>query len=107
MSQFIRFVRTSSHVSDFNRRKEFLTAKLLKEGYRYHKLRKAFSKFYRRYFELIEKYHVILNKLLQQGISNINSMEIWYINLRESLEIQTSIIFSNVLSQTLHFYHNV
>ena len=27
-----------------------------------------------------------------------NSMEIWYINLRKSLEIQTSLIFSNVLS---------
>ena len=36
----------------------------------YHKLRKAFSKFYRRHFELIEKYHVSLKKLLQQGISN-------------------------------------
>ena len=33
-------------------------------------LRKAFSKFYRRHFELIEKYHVSLKKLLQQGISN-------------------------------------
>ena len=42
----------------------------LEQGCRYHKLRKAFSKFYRRHFELIEKYHVSLKKLLQQGISN-------------------------------------
>ena len=57
MSQLIRFARASSHVSDFNNRKKFLTAKLFKqlEGYRYDKLRKAFSKFYRRLFELIEK----------------------------------------------------
>ena len=41
----------------YNRNK-FLTAKLLKQGYRYHKLRKAFSKFYRRHFEFVEKYHV-------------------------------------------------
>ena len=47
-----------------------LTAKLLKQGYRYHKLRKEFSKFYRRHFELIEKYHVSLKKLMQQGICN-------------------------------------
>ena len=40
----------------------FLTAKLLKQGYWYHKLRKAFSKFYRWHFELIEKYHVSLKK---------------------------------------------
>ena len=44
-------------------------AKLLKQGYRYHKLRKAFSKFYRRHSELVEKYNVSLRKLLQQGIS--------------------------------------
>ena len=31
----------------------FLTAKLLKQGYRYHKIRKAFSKFYHRHSELI------------------------------------------------------
>ena len=30
MSQLIRFVRASSHVNDFNYRKKFLTAKLLK-----------------------------------------------------------------------------
>ena len=47
-----------------------ITAKLLRQGYRYHKLRKAFSKFYRRHFELIEKYHVSLKKLMQQGICN-------------------------------------
>ena len=30
----------SSHVTDFNTRKQILTAKLLKQGYRYYKLRK-------------------------------------------------------------------
>ena len=68
--QLIRFARASSHVTDFNNRNKFLTAKLLKQGYWYHKLRKVFSKFYRRHFEFIEKYHVNLKKLLQQGISN-------------------------------------
>ena len=66
----IRFARASSHVTDFNNRNKFLTAKLLMQGYRYHKLRKKKSKFYRRHFESIEKYHVSLNKLLQQGICN-------------------------------------
>ena len=49
---------------------KFLTAKLLKQGYRYHKLCKSFSNFFRRHFELIEKYHVSLIKLMQQGICN-------------------------------------
>ena len=70
ISQLICFARASSHVTDFNNRNKFLTDRLLKQGYRYHKLRKAFSKFYRRLFELIEKYHVSLKKLMQQGISN-------------------------------------
>ena len=51
----VRFARVCSHVDDFNTRNKSLTAKLLKQGYRYHKLRKAFSKFYRRHYELILK----------------------------------------------------
>ena len=70
ISQLIRFARASSNVSDFSCRNKALTAKLLKQGYHYHKLRKAFSKFYRRHSELVEKYNVSLRKLLQQGISD-------------------------------------
>ena len=47
----------------------FLTAKLLKQGYRYHKLRKTFSQFYHRHSELIVKYNIGLKTLMQQGIS--------------------------------------
>ena len=42
ISQLIRFARVCSNVDDFNNRNLFLTAKLLKQGYRYHKIRKAF-----------------------------------------------------------------
>ena len=45
ISQLIRFARMSSHVDDFNNRNKVLTANFLKQGYRYHKIRKAFSKF--------------------------------------------------------------
>ena len=58
-----------SNVEDFNNRNLFLTAKLLKQGYRYHKIRKAFSKFYHRHSELIVKYNIGLKTLLQLGIS--------------------------------------
>ena len=50
ISQLIRFARASSYVTDFNTRNKLLTQKLLKQGYRYHKLRKTFSNFYRRYY---------------------------------------------------------
>ena len=44
ISQLIRFARVSSHVDDFNTRNMVLTAKLLRQGYRYHKIRKTFFK---------------------------------------------------------------
>ena len=50
---------------------------LLRQGYRYHKLRNMFSKFYRRHSGLVEKYNVSLRKLLRQGISQIE----FYCNL--------------------------
>ena len=58
--------------SNFNNRNLFLTAKLLKQGYGYHKIRKkkTFSKFYHSlHSELIVKYNIGLKTLLQQGIS--------------------------------------
>ena len=54
----VRFVRTPSYVIDFNTGNKLLTQKLLKQGYRYHKLHKTFSKFYRRYYDLISKFQV-------------------------------------------------
>ena len=57
-----------SIVDDSNNRNLFLTAKLLKQGYRYHKIQKAFSKFYHRHSGLIFKYNIGLKTLLQQGI---------------------------------------
>ena len=58
ISHLIRFARVRNHVADFNARNICLTAKLLRQGYRYHKLRKIFSKFYRRHYELISKFNV-------------------------------------------------
>ena len=67
-SQLIRFARASSHVADFNTHNKLSTQKLLKQGYRYHKLHKTFSKFYRRYYDLISKFQIGLNSLLPQGL---------------------------------------
>ena len=46
----------------------FSLPKLLKQGYSYHKIRKAFSKFYHRHSEIIVKYNIGLKTPLQQGI---------------------------------------
>ena len=70
ISQLIRFARVCNHVTDFNARNKSLTAKLLQQGYRYHKLRKTFSKFYHRHYELISKYNVGLNKIIVRSFGS-------------------------------------
>ena len=54
-SQLIRLARVGSNVDEFNSRNLFLAAQLLKQDYRYHKIRKAFSKFYHGHSELFVK----------------------------------------------------
>ena len=86
ISQLIRFARVCSNVDDFNNRNLFLTAKLLKQGYRYHKIRKAFSKFYHRHSELIVKYNIGFKLFCNKAYQNLNFMVIWSINSNELLE---------------------
>ena len=61
ISQLIRFARASIHVANFNTRNNLLT--------QYHKLRKTFSKWYRRYYDLISKFKVGLKFLLHKGLT--------------------------------------
>ena len=67
--QLIRFARASSYITVFNTRNKLLTQKLLKQGCQYHKLCKAFSKFYRRYYDLISKFQVGLKSPFRRGFS--------------------------------------
>ena len=72
ISQLIRFARVSSHVADFNTKKKKKKKKKnceTSQTRRYHKLRKAFSKFYRRHYNLISKFNVGLKTLLKQCLS--------------------------------------
>ena len=69
ISQRIRFARAFSYVADFNTRNKLLTQNILKQCYRYHKLSKTFSKFYRRYYDLFSEFQVGLKSLLHQGLS--------------------------------------
>ena len=63
-------LKLSILADDLNTRNIVLTAKLLRQGYRYHKIRKAFSKFYRRHFDIVSKYNVGLKTLLLGGLSD-------------------------------------
>ena len=69
VSQLIRFSRVSGCVVGFSARGGSLTAKLLQQGYRYHKLRKTFSGFCRRHCGLVSGFSVGFKTLLHQGLS--------------------------------------
>ena len=98
ISQLVRFSRACTNVKDFNERNLCITEKLLKQGYRYHKLRKTFCKFYRRYPDLSQKYNCSLKSLLQQGISQ----PLFYGDLIYKLKkIQSSINFPNLFVKTI------
>ena len=71
ISQLIRFARVSSHVDGFNSHYKVLTAKFLRQRYRYHIIHQAFSNFYRRYFGIVSKYNVEMKTLLMQGLSEL------------------------------------
>ena len=85
ISQLIRFARVSSHVTDFNARTKILTGKLLYQGFRYNMLLKAFSKFYRRHYELLSKFKVGLKSLLQQALSELEFYDDLVYKLRENV----------------------
>ena len=76
ISQLICFARASSHVADFITHNKLLSQKHLKQGYQYHKLRKTFSKFYRRYYDLLSKFQLSCPK----DFRNLNYMVTLCIN---------------------------
>ena len=86
ISQLIRFARVCSNVDDFNNRNLFLTAKLLKQGYIYHKIGRAFSKFYHRHSELVVKYNIGLKNFCNKAYQNLYFTVIWFISSNELLE---------------------
>ena len=69
LGPYIRFARVSSHVTGLNARNNFLTKRIIQQGYQYHKLQDTFSKFYRRHYEQVPKFKFELTLLLQQGLS--------------------------------------
>ena len=55
-------------ILDLNTRNTCFTTKLLKQGYQYCNLRKAFSQFYRRHSEFVSKFKVGLNHFTSRPI---------------------------------------
>ena len=69
VSRLIRFAGASGCVADFNARGGLLTRRLLGQGCRCRRLRRAFSKFYRRCCGLVSGFQVGLESLLRRGLS--------------------------------------
>ena len=71
------FASAFSHFANFNTPNKLFTQKLLKQRYRYHKLRKTISNFYRRYYDLTSKFQIGLKSLLHQGLSEPEVFGCW------------------------------
>ena len=75
ISQLVRFARCCTSVLDFHSKNLQITSKLLTQGYRYHKLRKTFGKFFRSYPELLSKFGYIS---FQEYLSIVISHPVFY-----------------------------
>ena len=93
----------SGHVTDFNARNKILTAKL----FHHHKLRKTFSKFYRRHSELVPKFKVGSKSLLQQDLPEPEFYGDLVYKLRKLLVGLIFLISSEKCSEKLLYDTNV
>ena len=67
--QLVRFARCCTSVLDFHSKNLQITSKLLTQGYRYHKLRKTFGKFFRSYSQLLSKFcDISFQEYVSKGI---------------------------------------
>ena len=72
ISQLVRFARWCTSVFYFHSKNLQITSKLLTQGYRYHKLRKTFGKFFKSYSELLSKFGAIsFQDYVSQGITHL------------------------------------
>ena len=71
ISQLVRFASCCTSVLDFHSKNLKITSTLLTQGYRYHKLRKTFGKFFRSFSELLSKFgDISFQEYLSKGISH-------------------------------------
>ena len=69
ISQLIRYARASSNYSDFLKRHLHLRNRLLDQGYKKIRLIPSLKKFIFRYQDLIEKYYVSAEMIINDGFS--------------------------------------
>ena len=79
ISQLVRLARCCTSVSDFNSKNIQLTSKLLTQGYRYHKLRKTFGKFFRSYPDLLSKFGEAKSRKYQRVFEVKSRVKTWQV----------------------------
>ena len=71
ISQLVRFAKCCTSFSDFYSKNLQITSKLLTQGYRYHKLRKSFGKFFSSYSDLVSNFgEMSFQEFVSEGISH-------------------------------------
>ena len=68
ISQSVSFARCCTSVSDFHSKNLQIISKILTQGYRYHKLRKSFGKFFRSYSDFLSFVEISFQEFVSEGI---------------------------------------
>ena len=98
----------SSHVDGFNTCNKVLTAKLLGQGYRYHILCKAFSKFYGRHFDLVLKILCWTKNTSFARSFNLNFMATWCTNSEKMIDkYDFPYHFKKIIARCKKICHNI
>ena len=111
ISQLVRFAGSCTSVFDFHSNYLQFTSKLLTRGYRYHKLRKTFEKFFGSYSELLSKIGAIsFQKYVPKGITHPVIYGDFVCKLkrvkRETNFISFAANFLTILFSQCHIYFN-
>ena len=70
ISQLIRFARICTEVNEFCSRSRLMSEKLLKQGFKYQRLRKTFCKFFNSHNHIVSKYECSLKSMVVGSVAH-------------------------------------
>ena len=70
ISQLIRFARICTEVNEFCSRSRLMSEKLLKQGFKYQRLRKTFCKFFNYHNHIVSKYECSLKSMVVGSVAH-------------------------------------
>ena len=105
ISQLIRYARGCSKYSEFAKRHQILTKRLLNQGFVRSRLENSFKKFYGRYQDQVEKYSVSCSEMIKVVLITFKYLLFSYITLLFGLSFDFPVLCC--LLDYTGFYYNL